>query len=208
MARCGNDRSRSSPEPPRRIDQAELAITVRGRCFPEGKRPRPFRVPRLGGRCHLEGCHLPGTDACGLLRCSEGRGPGTDAGGDGGNLAVLFVVLGIVATADWLIFSELRWVHRHGCGGRLGGGILGRLRALIRGSARGCVPPRARAGSVGVVPGEAARRRGRADGRRSRRRAPGPRSAPRALSRPQRQGEVGWRTASSRASVRRWVTCW
>jgi hypothetical protein len=67
--------------------------------------------PRLGGRCHLEGCRLPGTHACVLLPCSEGRGAGTHAGGDGGNLAVLFVVLGLVATADWLIFSELRWVH-------------------------------------------------------------------------------------------------
>lgn len=36
---------------------------------------------------------------------------GSHAGDDGGNLAVLFVFLGVVATAGWLIFSELRWVH-------------------------------------------------------------------------------------------------
>jgi hypothetical protein len=36
---------------------------------------------------------------------------GTHAGGDGGNVAVLFVFLGVVATTAWLIFSELRWVH-------------------------------------------------------------------------------------------------
>jgi hypothetical protein len=36
---------------------------------------------------------------------------GTHAGGDGGNLSVLFIFLGVVGTAAWLIFSELRWVH-------------------------------------------------------------------------------------------------
>lgn len=36
---------------------------------------------------------------------------GTQAGGDGGNIAVLFVFLGVVGTAVWVIFSELRWVH-------------------------------------------------------------------------------------------------
>jgi hypothetical protein len=36
---------------------------------------------------------------------------GSHAGGDGSDLAVLFVFLGIVGTAAWLVFSELRWVH-------------------------------------------------------------------------------------------------
>jgi hypothetical protein len=30
-------------------------------------------------------------------------------GGGSGNLAVLFVFLGVLATAAWLIFSEMRW---------------------------------------------------------------------------------------------------
>ncbi len=33
------------------------------------------------------------------------------AGGGSGDLAVLFVVLGVLATAAWLIFSELRFAH-------------------------------------------------------------------------------------------------
>jgi len=32
-------------------------------------------------------------------------------GGGGGNLSVLFVFLGVIATAVWLIFSELQWRH-------------------------------------------------------------------------------------------------
>lgn len=36
---------------------------------------------------------------------------GTGSGGDGGGIAVLFVFLGVIATAVWLIFSQLRWVH-------------------------------------------------------------------------------------------------
>jgi hypothetical protein len=36
---------------------------------------------------------------------------GTHAGSDGGNIMVLVVFLGVIATALWLIFSELRWVH-------------------------------------------------------------------------------------------------
>lgn len=36
---------------------------------------------------------------------------GTTARHDGGNLLVLFVFLGILATAGWLIFSELRWAQ-------------------------------------------------------------------------------------------------
>lgn len=36
------------------------------------------------------------------------------AGSDGGNLMVLVVFLGVIATAVWLIFSELRWMHTVG----------------------------------------------------------------------------------------------
>jgi hypothetical protein len=35
----------------------------------------------------------------------------THAGSEGGNLVVLFVFLGVVATAAWLMFSELKWVQ-------------------------------------------------------------------------------------------------
>ena len=34
---------------------------------------------------------------------------GTTHGGGSGGMAVLFVFLGVLATAGWLIFSELRW---------------------------------------------------------------------------------------------------
>jgi len=36
---------------------------------------------------------------------------GTTVGNDDGNLIVLFVFLGVLASAGWLIFSELRWAH-------------------------------------------------------------------------------------------------
>lgn len=32
-------------------------------------------------------------------------------GDDGGGIAVLLVFIGVLATAGWLIFSELRWSH-------------------------------------------------------------------------------------------------
>jgi uncharacterized protein (DUF427 family) len=35
----------------------------------------------------------------------------THAGSEGGNLMVLFVFLGVVATAAWLMFSELKWIQ-------------------------------------------------------------------------------------------------
>ena len=35
----------------------------------------------------------------------------TGAGGGGGNMIMLVVFLGVIASAAWLIFSELRWVH-------------------------------------------------------------------------------------------------
>ncbi len=36
------------------------------------------------------------------------------AGDGGGNIIMLVVFLGVLATAAWLIFSELRWVHTVG----------------------------------------------------------------------------------------------
>ncbi|MEX2533756.1 MAG: hypothetical protein WD360_07295 [Nitriliruptoraceae bacterium] len=36
---------------------------------------------------------------------------GIHAPSGGGNFAVLFVFLGVLATAGWLIFSELRWAQ-------------------------------------------------------------------------------------------------
>lgn len=36
---------------------------------------------------------------------------GTHSEGAGNGLAILLVFLGVIATAGWLIFSELKWAH-------------------------------------------------------------------------------------------------